>query len=80
MKNISKTNTHRPPKNTQIDFFREFFGKSLFFPYISRRNRDFKNIFDNRRALTNEEKAILIKLGKTLKERVQGNDDEEEEG
>ena len=46
MKNISKTNTHRPPKNTQIDFFREFFGKSLFFPYISRRNRDFKNIFD----------------------------------
>ncbi len=39
-----------------------------------------KNIFDNRRALTNEEKAILIKLGKTLKERVQGNDDEEEEG
>lgn len=39
-----------------------------------------KNIFDNRRALTNEEKAILIKLGRTLKERVQGNDDEEEEG
>lgn len=38
-----------------------------------------KNIFDNRKALTKLETAYLIKLGNTLKERIQGNDEEEEE-
>lgn len=38
-----------------------------------------KNIFENRRALTQLETADLIKLGHTLKERIQGSDEEDEE-
>lgn len=36
-----------------------------------------KNVFENRMALTQLETADLIKLGNTLKERMQENDEKE---